>query len=229
MPLITNPGKSSHKMSESEDTPDIPREFWSEYSEQPFAACVQCDADLLADDGTGYAIQKHVVAGETVFEMAICMDCARHLHDEFSQQSRRSVVAFIRDAPERRRRQAENETDHDANPGKQSGVEAEDERREQRDRHHQQRAMSCCALCAKPRDECHRYSFGTACLARGMLTALPGSEDLGSPFLICEECEAQLNESVSAQTRDAWDRFVEDNFDGPPGLTVDPHELTLMF
>ena len=212
-------------MTDPHYTPEIPREFWSEYLERPFEACVQCESPLLSSDWTGYVIQKHVVAGETVFEMAMCVDCARRMKEELSEQSQQSINEFIRLAPERRRREADARSIPVAD---QTGRSQEDILADHSWRW-RDRAMSNCAICAKLQSECHRYSFGTACLSAGVLTGLPGSEDLGSPFLICDECESKVNECISEQTRDAWDRFVEDNFDGPPELSVDPHELTLVF
>jgi hypothetical protein len=42
-----------------------------------------------------------------------------------------------------------------------------------------------------------------------------------SPLMICQKCEGTLGELVSQQTRDTWDRFVEEHFDSPPGVGVD--------
>jgi hypothetical protein len=219
----------ANTMTNNHDTSEVPRDFWSEYSEQPFETCVQCESRLYSDPRRGYIIQKHVVAGETVFEMAICVACAHQLHEEFSDESRRSLNEFVRQAPERRRREADSVSHAYLTPVIGQVPAAQQENLNKHRALWQERALSSCAICAKLRSECHRYSFGTACLANGMFTVLPGPEDLGSPFLICEDCELQLNECVSTQTRDAWDRFVEDNFDGPPELSVDPHELTLIF
>ena len=39
--------------------------------------------------------------------------------------------------------------------------------------------------------------------------------------MMCEDCNSALSEQISKQTRDSWDRFVEDHFNGPPGIELD--------
>jgi len=39
--------------------------------------------------------------------------------------------------------------------------------------------------------------------------------------MICDKCESGLQDLISAQTRDRWNRFIDENFDGPPGMEVD--------
>lgn len=207
---------------------DIPEEFWSAYSEQPFEACIDCGA-LLTDTSLPYAIQKHFVAGEAVFEMAMCMECAARLQEQFSQESRQALQQQIRLAPERLRRQKESEGDPQIELCSAEELAAHLAQVERRHRVRLERAMAACALCGTLRSECHRYSLGTACIGLSLLSAAPDPENLGSPFLICEDCELALNECVSQQTRDAWNRFVEETFDGPPSLAVDPREVVAMF
>jgi hypothetical protein len=143
----------------------------------------------------------------------------------------------VREAPERRRREAE-AADFAAQESLALGTPPDIRNREtakalaqiiDRDVVRRERAMSSCGLCGKPRTDCHRYSLGTACFGGCLVTAAPDADNLGSPFLICEDCELNLNECLSQQTRDSWNRFVEDNFDGPPALSVDPQHLVTMF
>lgn len=207
---------------------EIPEEFWSAYAEEPFDACVDCGTGL--SDGTlPYAIQKHFVAGEAVFEMAMCMDCATRLQQQFSQESRQALRERIRLAPERLRRHQEAEQDPEIELTSPEELQAQLAQVERRHRVRLERAMAACALCGTPRTQCHRYSLGTACLGLSLLCAAPDVDNLGSPFLICENCELALNECLSQQTRDAWNRFVEETFDGPPSLAVDPREMVAMF
>ena len=215
-------------MSDHAFSSKLPEEFWSEYSEQPFEACIECDTPLH-DGLVPYAVQKHYVAGEAVFEMAICVQCAAQLQEEFSTESRESLIDVIRSAPERRRRQEEADADPPLEATSADDLEEHLEELHRTGSIRREQAMSCCAICAKPRSECHRYSLGTACLGLSLLTAAPDADNLGSPFLICEDCERQLNECISQQTRDAWDQFVEENFDGPPEMAVDPHDLVAIF
>jgi len=214
-------------MSDRYAEAEIPDEFWSAYSEQPFDVCIDCAIPLT--DGVPYAIQKHFVAGEAVFEMAICLACAARLQEGFSAESREALQQAILAAPERTRRQQEADDEESLQATSVDEIPAMVEEFEHRQRVRLERAMAACALCGTPRSECHRYSLGTACLGEALINAAPDLENLGSPFLICEECERQLNECLSQKTRDAWDRFVEETFDGPPALSVDPQELVAIF
>ena len=36
------------------------------------------------------------------------------------------------------------------------------------------------------------------------------------PILICDDCELKINETISAETRDTWDKFIGEHFPGPP-------------
>lgn len=206
----------------------IPEEFWSAYLEGPFQSCVDCGVSL-SDGKLPYAIQKHIVAGESVFEMAMCLDCAASLQEEFSQESRQALQERIRVAPERIRRQQESADDPDLDQVSESDLPAVMAQIEGMHRMRLERAMSACALCGTPRTRCHRYSLGTACIGLALLSAGPDVDNLGSPFLICETCELALSECISQQTRDAWNRFVEENFDGPPALALDPREVLALF
>ncbi|MFK7817674.1 MAG: hypothetical protein AB8G99_03060, partial [Planctomycetaceae bacterium] len=49
------------------------------------------------------------------------------------------------------------------------------------------------------------------------------------PAIVCEGCEKELSNLTSKETRDRWDRFVEENFDGPPGIEMDsPHTQPIL-
>lgn len=71
--------------------------------------------------------------------------------------------------------------------------------------------IQSCMVCEKSQDECYRFTlFGMAIGQR-------------VPFgmIVCDDCEKKLGELTSKETRDRWDRFVEENFDGPPGVEAD--------
>ncbi|MBM84306.1 MAG: hypothetical protein CMJ78_27435 [Planctomycetaceae bacterium] len=71
--------------------------------------------------------------------------------------------------------------------------------------------LSCCRFCQKSRGECRRFSISGVCVQASLILG-PG------PVMVCEECELECNELISEQTRKRWDRFVDDNFDFPPGV-----------
>src|SRR5690606_19560178 len=115
-----------------------------------------------SDSSLPYAIQKHFVADEAVFEMAMCMDCAARLQEQFSGESRQALQEQIRLAPERIRRQQEAEDDPQIELGAAEDLPAQLAQVEHRHRARLERAMAACALCGTPRTDCHSYSLGTA-------------------------------------------------------------------
>lgn len=50
------------------------------------------------------------------------------------------------------------------------------------------------------------------------------------PVLMCSDCSAKVDAGISKQTRESWQRFVEENFPGPPGLDEPtPRHMPAMF
>lgn len=65
-----------------------------------------------------------------------------------------------------------------------------------------------CALCENTRQSLKKPEFAlvAGCLGSGMLES----------HMICIHCMEEMSELVSKQTRDSWNRFVEENFPGVP-------------
>ena len=73
----------------------IPDSLQSDYSKAPFERCSSCNTELSAT--TIYQIEKVFQGRETVFEMAICYDCASDLGDEISEESSKVLKGFLRE------------------------------------------------------------------------------------------------------------------------------------
>jgi hypothetical protein len=76
-----------------------------------------------------------------------------------------------------------------------------------------------CLFCHAPRDEQSGYAL-SGIFAAGRL--LPGP----LPAIICAACAGRIQQQMSRQTRDFWDRFSREHFPGPPADLVDvpaPH------
>lgn len=79
---------------------DIPDEFLSFESGQPFQNCKICDRDLT-DPNTHYVIEKAIrkysgyKAWDVVFEYAICIDCAESFRKEMSKESIESIEKYF--------------------------------------------------------------------------------------------------------------------------------------
>lgn len=174
----------------------VPKLFWSEYSEGPFANCVDCERPLEESDF--YLIQKCYVGGEPVFEFAICGGCRSSVSAQCSEETNRAVHQFLMEHLLKRERDFEYLT------------EVDDALK---------RCLDECIVCCKARSECYRYNVGGLFRSADLVVQL--SPQAQSPLMICENCEASMSRLVSQQTRDTWDRFVQEKFDGPPGINID--------
>lgn len=178
----------------------IPERFYSEETGEPFSNCIDCGTGF--DHSSEYLIQKNNNGRETVFEFAICTACAAKLHASYSQKSRDTIVRYFaeRTDPEARARTLLAEhPEGDLDTW-----------------------LDTCMTCGKPPQP-----------GRGFATAaLCGGHDLvfaHSPFLICEDCELEVNESLSPETRGEIDRFIGENFDLPPTYAPSPdHPVTIL-
>jgi hypothetical protein len=183
---------------------EIPLDFQSVYLAGPFRQCIDCESELL-EAGDVYAVIKAFVGRETVFEMAICARCSARLAESYSAQSKAAFESALR----KWRTQS-------AEP---VGFPPEDDgitlgRIEQLER---------CSACDRLRAACRRYSIVGTFLGRALVS--PTRTPFRLPLLICDECNGQMTANISRQTRDAWDRFVEQHFDGPPGIELDSPRL----
>ena len=81
---------------------DIPKEFYSFETNQPFERCIECGKYLLHGD-TEYIIEKAVKsyegysAKDTVFDYAICMDCAERMRNEISKESWEQMMRYFQE------------------------------------------------------------------------------------------------------------------------------------
>jgi len=174
----------------------VPKLFWSEYSDGPFARCIDCDCELEACDF--YLVQKCYVGTEPVFEFAICNTCRTNVSEQCSDETNKAVQEFLQAHLRRREREFE-ELD-----------EMETVLR---------KCMDECVICSRARSECHRYTVGGLGVEMDLVVQL--SPQAQSPLMICQECEGSMGKLVSQKTRETWDRFVEEKFDSPPGVGVD--------
>jgi len=190
----------------------IPEIFWSAYSGEPFVRCIDCEVPLI--ESNLYIIQKRFVAGEAIFEMAMCERCRDKMIQEYSEETRRNITAFIREqfkkplAPD------------NAAPAEDVTVVEFQEINDPEDGTAMlDQCIEFCMLCGIRREDCHRYSLTGLCRADEIIAQItPISR---TPLMVCEKCELGMADLVSQQTRDSWDRFIQKHFDGPPGVETD--------
>lgn len=192
----------------NDDDQNIPQLFHSVYEEGPFTRCIDCDSDLRSS-GMPYVVEKQVVGSQTVFEMAICAACQQRLSQGLSEESREAISRHVRkklrgtDWMERDPRQM-----------------LEFVEMSELVQHPGLALVNACSQCGKPRDECHRYGIVGA-LQADSLIIIDGAAGVMCPLMICDDCSTKMNDLISKKTRDFWDRFVDEHFDGPPGIEED--------
>jgi len=189
----------------------VPRLFWSEYSGEPFFNCIDCEVPLI--ESNVYVIQKHYVAGEAIFEMALCERCRDKLTQEYSDETRANITAHMKEQFQKSAAAGLDDVE-----GPQIIEVREIENAEDGDAL-LQRCIEHCLVCGTERSKCHRYSLAGLCRDNEIVAQVtPVSQ---TPLMVCEKCELGMAGLVSQQTRDSWDHFVEANFDCPPGVEVD--------
>ncbi len=77
----------------------IPKEFYSFETNKPFDRCIECGIYLL--DNCDYIIEKAIKqypgfsATDTIFDYAICLDCAMRMRNEFSKGSLEKIDNYF--------------------------------------------------------------------------------------------------------------------------------------
>ena len=79
---------------------DITPEFLKSDTQTPFDSCLVCAKDVISS-GEDYFIERIMRkvpdfgVTETLFEYAMCMDCASNMKEEISEESMKSIEAFF--------------------------------------------------------------------------------------------------------------------------------------
>lgn len=146
-----------------------------------------CDCgDELLQAENTYVVNKSYVGDECIFEFALCMDCRNKMQAKLSEKSRVAMFDFMHDRSDMDSR--EKNLGH--------GSPTDD-------------YLSHCITCQQPRGQSKGYTLG-ALFTGEMLIKGP------FPILMCSQCEETLAETISDETRKAWDTFIGENFPGPP-------------
>jgi hypothetical protein len=109
---------AENEQNRSPRTTEIPPIFWSDAEAAPFENCINCQCDLL-ESNAPYMIEKAVRGfdGEkvsaTIFEYAVCMNCAQKMNMKLSVQSRQRIEAYFHTHVDfkERSKQLQNESD----------------------------------------------------------------------------------------------------------------------
>ncbi len=145
-----------------------------------------------------YTVTKVFKGPECVFEYGMCLPCRKNMADSFSEESRQRITAFFEGSPNLALRSEE--IGHSQN--------------------HEDWIKNC-ATCRTPLTEVIDYSV--ACMGFG-------SNMIFDPFpmMVCSDCEQKVQEHLSKSTREQWDKFILDNFDGPPADALKPDGVPIL-
>ncbi len=200
----------------------IPKLFHSAYSDEAFSHCLDCECELKSHE-TFYTVQKFVVAGETVFELAMCDGCRAQLYQRFSDESRATIQRFISDRRDETEESpaavpTETETEKENHPATMAitDVESLD-------------SLQACVLCHTPKAQLRRYALVGLFLGDEIFVMQAPPAPFPMPCLVCDACNSGLDGMLSQKTREEWNEFVEEHFPGPPGIELDsPRQTPLM-
>ena len=145
-----------------------------------------CDCNCELTDASFHIVNQSYSGSECIFEFAMCYSCREKLNAQLSEESRVAVFDFMHDNTDMEKREK--------SLGNNSETEA---------------YIEHCVTCNKPRKEAAGYTLGAMFVDQ---TILKGQ----FPILICDTCELELSEKISDETRDVWDKFIEENFPCPP-------------
>lgn len=190
---------------------NIPKMFWSVYSEKPFRSCLKCKVPLI--EANSFVIQKRVVGEETVFEMAMCERCREAMTAEFSEETRQNLTNHMNEQLQEAAEKLAAEANED---GEIVVVQIDDDEVGQKMMND---SIDHCMMCEKSRFECHRYSLLSLCSDDKLIAQV--TPVVRTPMMMCEDCEGSMSDLISQKTRDQWNDFVAEHFDGPPGVSVD--------
>lgn len=139
-----------------------------------------------------YTVSKIFRRGECVMEYAMCMPCRQGVARDFSEESQRTLEAFF---------------DDKVNLAQRSLALEENESLED--------WTKSCLVCKSLQNEETGYSLA-AMAYRDTMIFDP------FPMMVCGNCEEEIQGKLSKTTRERWNRFVGENFPGPPATADTP-------
>ncbi len=184
------------EMEYVDDFGPIPPLFYSDLTKEPFQECTICQKKLL-QNGTTYLIEKAFRVNkefnikETVFEYAICWDCAGAMKDTMSEESMKQMQNyFIRQSNMLERRM---------HLLQQSSVPVLNH------------WIGNCLFKGTPVSELSEYQVFGQFDGKNILYH-------ETPYLISGEALHEMSELLSAQTKEEMDRFLDTYTGLPPEL-----------
>lgn len=166
---------------------EIPDTFKTFISEEYFQNCISCDKYLLADDSQ-YVIEKAIKDKYIEFEYAMCLECAEKMRKKLSQESLERIGNYFE----------EHVNFHDKTTHfSESNCASVDD------------FLSRCLVSGSSINDLTEYQIFALCEGKNLLLSF-------FPYMICHAVIEEMQELLSAKTKDELDDFTEKHFDLPP-------------
>ena len=158
----------------------LPASFHSEETGRPFQFCGDCHQPLAACED-GHLIQKVVSKGETIMELALCIECHDKLQQSYSLESRERIWNFYLDHADlgSRLRNFHSVPAGDPAPW-----------------------TNHCLTCRSARSASDEYVIAGQVVA-GLLVY--GE----TPMMVCSSCMETITDLLSEETRETYDKWLE--------------------
>lgn len=179
---------------------DIPVDFYSFETNEPFSHCIECNTWLL-DEKTEYLVEKAIKnyqgykATDVIFDYAICMDCAESRRKAISSESMRSIMRYF---------QANISEEMRALHVERSATEN----------------LNHCLVKGISREECDEFQIFAHCVGRQLHESNP-------PYMVCSQVVEELITELSAKTIDEMNGFLTKHFSPDPSFFNTTPKLVL--
>ena len=180
---------------------EIPKEFFSFETNEPFERCIECDKYLLEGE-TEYLIEKAVKnyqgykASDVIFDYAICMDCAERMRKEISSESWGKITQYFNENMDIEGRIKMMEEEPASN-------------------------ISKCMIKGKDVNSCQDYQIYAHCKGKKLNMQNP-------PYLISGEVMEEILPLLSNKTIDEMNGFFNKHFSPDPSIFEPTPKLILV-
>ncbi|MBN2215632.1 MAG: hypothetical protein JW723_15490 [Bacteroidales bacterium] len=168
---------------------EIPKVFKTFISEEYFRNCITCDKYLL-DDETEYVIEKVIRDGYVELEYSMCMDCVEKMRLKMSKESMERVNQYFEKNFNFYDRR------YDLLSSQSSDIDD---------------YISSCLFKNKSIHELEEYQLLGHCRGDKMLLSV-------FPYMVSKDAIEEVQELLSAKTREELDDFTDKHFGLPPDL-----------
>lgn len=168
---------------------EIPKIFKTSVSEVNFTNCISCEKDLLVNNEE-YFIEKIINNNQVEIEYAMCMDCIEEMRKSFSEESMQRIEEYF----------AKNLDVFTAryNIMVNGSTNVND-------------YISHCIFNNKSIENLNEYQLIAHCKGNKLLLSV-------FPYMVSHDVIEEVQELLSAKTKEELDRFTDKHFGLPPDL-----------